>query len=119
MNKGIERLKILVKGQEDKALLKIVDYLITLEEMDNYYLNNDKTLKNMVDYIKENAKKQSKNGYCYIEDETVYKWAIDYFIKTDEELGIKKRNIPIINNNNLKKEDIKPEIVKSGQLSLF
>ena len=115
---GIERLKILVEGQEDKALLKIVNYLITLKEMDAFYLNNDKTLKCMVDYIKEKARKLSKNGYCYIEDETVYKWAVDYFVKTDQELGIKNNNKSILNND-LKKEETKPEIIKSGQLSLF
>lgn len=114
---GIERLKVLAEGQDDKALLKVVDYLLTREDLDKYYLNEEKSLKNMVDYIKETARKQCKNVYCYVEDEVVYEWAADYFIKTDEELGIKKINTRIPNEMENKK--IEPEIKTHGQLSLF
>lgn len=48
---GIERLKVLAEGQDDKALLKVVDYLLTREDLDKYYLNEEKSLKNMVDYM--------------------------------------------------------------------
>ena len=116
---GIERLKILVDGQEDKVLIKIVDYLTTRSDLDNYYLSDNKTLKGMVDYIKDEAKKLSKNGCCYVEDEEVYKWSINYFIKTDEELGIKKINTPIPTQNNVEKKEIVPEKEIFGQLSLF
>lgn len=57
---GIEKLKILAEGQDDKALLRIVDYLLTREDLSEYYLNEEKSLKNMVDYIKDTARKQCK-----------------------------------------------------------
>ena len=114
---GIERLKILVEGQTDKPLLKIVDYLLTRVDLDNNYLNEEKSLKNMVDYIKSEAKKQAKNGYCYVEDEVVYEWATKYFSESDETLGIKKINIPT-KSVEVKKEII-PEKETYGQLTLF
>ncbi len=114
---GIKRLKILVEGQTDKPLLKIVDYLLTRVDLDNNYLNEEKSLKNMVDYIKSEAKKQAKNGYCYIEDEVVYEWAVKYFSESDETLGIKKITIPT-KPVEIKKEII-PEKETYGQLTLF
>lgn len=114
---GIERLKRLVEGQENKSLLKIVNYLLTRDDLDSNYLNEEKTLKNMVDYIKSEAKKQAKDGYCYVEDEIVYEWAINYFSKTDDELGIKKIIIPTKTNE--EKKEIVPEKETFGQLSLF
>jgi len=114
---GIERLQKLVEGQEDKALLKIVTYLTSREDLDNLYLNEEKSLKEMVEYIKGLAKKQAKKGYCYVDDEEVYKWAVTYFSKSNEELEIKKTTIPT-----LKKEENKqvvPEKEIHGQLTLF
>lgn len=114
---GIERLKKLVEGQEDKALLKIVNYLISREDLDVFYLNEEKSLKQMVDYIKDLAKKQAKNGYCYVDDEEVYEWAVTYFSKSNEELNIKNTSIPTP-----KKEENKqviPEKETHGQLTLF
>ena len=121
MSEGIERLLKLVEGQNDDiALLKIVDYLTKQKEMDQKYLNEDKSLKSMIDYIKEEARKISKDGYIFVEDETVYKWSIDYWNKTDEELGIKK--VPTVTTatvSNTDKKEVVPEVKKYGQLSLF
>jgi hypothetical protein len=87
---GIERLKKLIEGQKDKALNKVVDYLITREDMNKKYLNEEKDLKGMIDYIRGEAEKQAKNGIAMIEDEIVYGWAIHYFDETNEVLGITK-----------------------------
>jgi len=116
---GVERLKKLVEGQEDKALLKIVDYLLSREELDTYYLNEEKSIKDMVDYIKGEAKKQAKNGYCYVEDEEVYEWGVKYFTKTNEELRIKKKIIPTPSEVKEKEKEIVPEKDIYGQLTLF
>lgn len=116
---GIDRLKKLAEGQEDKTLLKIVDYLLSRSDLDFNYLNEEKSLKNMVDYIKDIAKKRAKNGYCYVEDDVVYEWATNYFVKTDEELGIKKINTPNPKIINEEKKEIIPEKEILGQLSLF
>ena len=45
-----------------------------------------------MDYIKSKAKEQAINNVAIIEDQNVYDWAIDYYIKSNEELGITKIN---------------------------
>jgi hypothetical protein len=118
MSEGIERLLKLVEGQEDIALLKVVDYLSKQQEMDQKYLNEEKSLKSMIDYIKGEARKLSKNNYVWVEDDTVYKWAVNYWDTTDEELGIKK--VPVTTPTKIKEtKEVVPEIQKYGQLSLF
>ena len=55
--KGVDRLKKLAEGQENPSLLKVIEYLVDIDELDEMYLNVDKSLKSMVDYIKDMAKK--------------------------------------------------------------
>ena len=57
---GIERLKKLAEGQEDPPLLRVIEYLVNIDDMSDKYLNETKTLKGMVDYIKGEAKKINK-----------------------------------------------------------
>ena len=45
---GIERIKILASEVKDTALLKIVDYLLSRKDMNDKYLNEEKSLKQMV-----------------------------------------------------------------------
>ena len=86
---GIERIKILGSEVKDKALLKVIEYLVSREDMNEKYLNEEKSLKQMVEYIKSEAKKQAVNGMAMIEDEEVYGWAIHYFDEANEKLGLK------------------------------
>lgn len=117
--KGIERIKILSSEIKDKALLKIVEYLLKREDMNDKYLNEEKNLTQMVDFIKSLALKQSKNGMAIIEDEVVYSWAIHYWDETNKDLNIK------LNKNEEKKEIFTGTIKKAnewvpeGQLTLF
>ena len=85
---GIERIKALSSDIEDKPLLKIIDYLLDRTDMDNKYLNDKKTLKGMIDFIKSEAKKLATNGVAMLEDEEVYGMAIHYFDESNEDLGI-------------------------------
>ena len=117
--KGVDRLKKLAEGQENHSLLKIIEYLVNIDDLDEMYLNVDKSLKSMVDYIKDMAKKLSKDGYCWVEDTTVYEWAINYWSKSDEELGI-KRVIPTPKTKaEVTRDEVIPEVKQVGQLSLF
>lgn len=117
--KGIERIKILSSEIKDKALLKIVEYLLKRGDMNDKYLNEEKNLTQMVDFIKSLALKQSKNGMAIIEDEVVYSWAIHYWDETNKELNIRP------NKNEEKKEIVTGtlkkvnEWVPEGQLTLF
>ena len=116
---GIERLKKLAEGQENPPLLRVIEYLVNIDELDEMYLNVDKSLKSMVDYIKDMAKKLSKDGYCWVEDTTVYEWAINYWSKSDEELGI-KRVIPTPKTKaEVTRDEVIPKVKQVGQLSLF
>lgn len=89
---GIKRLEEMLKGQKDKYLIKIVNYLMLQTEMDEAFLNKEKNLKEMSQYIKDNAMKEAIGGVAVIEDDVVYQWAKDYFNKSNKELGIKKIN---------------------------
>lgn len=126
---GIERIKTLAAEIKDKALLKIIEYLLSREDMNEKYLNEEKSLKQMVDFIKGQAQKQANNGMAMIEDEVVYGWAIHYFDEPNEKLELK---ITTLNNKivKTKEEPIKKakadknkskdtKWVAEGQLTLF
>jgi len=126
---GIERIKTLAAEIKDKALLKIIEYLLSREDMNEKYLNEEKSLKQMVDFIKGQAQKQANNGMAMIEDEVVYGWAIHYFDEPNEKLELK---ITTLNNKivKTKEEAIKKakedknkskdtKWVAEGQLTLF
>ena len=87
---GIERLKILSHGSKNKGLLKVIAYLETRPDMDEKYLNEEKTPEQMWEYIKKKAKEQAINGCATIDDDVVYVWAISYFLATNEALGLNK-----------------------------
>ena len=126
---GIERIKVLASEIKDKPLLKIIEYLLTRTDMNDKYLNEEKTLKQMVEFIKSNAEKQAQNGIAMIEDEIVYSWAIHYFDETNEQLGINLNSKKVTKNETDEKEETatkiesqkkqKKEWVAEGQLSLF
>lgn len=97
---GIKRLSEMVKNQKDKYLIKVVSYLILQEDMNEYYLNEEKNLRDMADYIKKLAKKEAINGVAIIEDETVYQWAKEYFQKSNQELGIENKVVKTNNEKN-------------------
>ena len=127
---GIERLQEAVKGQEDAALRQTVDYLISRKDMEQRYLNEEKNLKGMVDFIRGKSKKHLKNGWTYITNEVVFAWAIMYFSLPNELLKIKenkeiqkKPNKEVKQKNNVipieKGKKVIEEKKKVDQLSLF
>lgn len=112
---GIERIKILGSEVKDKALLKVIEYLVSREDMNEKYLNEEKSLKQMVEYIKSEAKKQAVNGMAMIEDEEVYGWAIHYFDETNEKLGLKVETKNIVKP--LEKSIKEAEEMEKGEVS--
>lgn len=98
LNKGYEKIKKQVEGQKDKALLKVVDYLLSREDMYDKYANEEKNLKDMCNFIQLEARKNSQSGWNCFDDDEVYSWAIHYFDESNEKLNIK-----------VKKEIIKKE----------
>lgn len=59
---GIERIKILASEIKDEALLEIVNYLISRKDMNDKYLNEEKSLRQMIDFIMNEAKKKIKKS---------------------------------------------------------
>lgn len=139
MKEGIERIKTLSQDIKDKALIKIIEYLCSREDMNDKYLNEEKSLKQMVKYINHKAgeKRQQSEKMIMVDDEEVFGWAIHYFDETNEALELvedkdnswdyrkaqqentedKKQEIP--------KTEPKPKLKKKkewkseGQLTLF
>lgn len=128
---GIERIKALAAEIKDKALLKIIEYLTSREDMNDKYLNEEKSLKQMTEFIKGQAQKQSHDGMAMVEDEVVYGWAIHYFDETNDKLELSTKTTNetnarnTINKSNEENKTTKKNIDKSqkwvaeGQLTLF
>lgn len=119
---GLERIKVLSSEIEDKALLKIIDYLLSRKDMNEKYLNEEKSIKGMISFIKNQARKSAKDGMAMIEDKVVYGWAIHYFDETNEDLKLK--DIPKApKQQKIKISKEKKKVEKSwnpeGQLTLF
>lgn len=113
---GIKRIEEMATGQKDYVLLEIVKYLISREDMDEKYLNQEKTLKEMAVYIQGEIMKEfcekmnTKNPASFAQEvkyerkstrclaigmsrEKTFELAIKYFSKSNEDLGIKSEEI--------------------------
>lgn len=113
---GIQRLSEMIKGQKDKSLIKIVNYLMLQTDMEQDFLKEEKDLKEMAEYIKGLARKEATNGVAIIEDETVYSWAKEYFAKSNKELGIKKYKIDKGKHGDVSKVETKDEDDEFGPI---
>lgn len=76
---GFNRLREQIKDQEDTALRQVVDYLISREDMEQKYLNEEKDVKGMCSFIKGKGNSHAKNGWNFITNEVVFAWAIMYW----------------------------------------
>lgn len=130
---GSERLKEQMIDQKDKALIQVVDYLLSRKDMEPKYLNTEKSIEEMVKFIQEKGKKLVHNGWNYITNEVVFAWAVMYFAFPNSFLKI-ENNTKQKNNANKKtpKESNKNNIIsmeeakkkveenkKQEQISLF
>ncbi|HAB66573.1 MAG TPA: hypothetical protein DCE23_04315 [Firmicutes bacterium] len=94
---GIERIKVLAAEVEDDDLLEIVNYLISREDMNEKYLNEEKSLKQMCEFINNTARdellKKHKVGFegHFISNDKVFGWAIHYWDESNKDLGIKSK----------------------------
>ena len=122
---GIERIKVLSSEITDKALLNIVEYLMSRNDMNEKYLNEEKSLSQMVEFIKTEAKKHAHDGMAMIENEVVYGWAIHYWDESNSKLKLSTEKVENQENSkeqitSVKQEPKKvKEWVAEGQLSLF
>ena len=123
---GIERIKQLAADIKDEALLEIINYLISRKDMNEKFLNEEKSLKQMVNFIRSEAQKLAKDNMAMVKDDIVFGWAIHYFDETNEQLGLTETKTSNKENKIDDQEDNKKVIepkktiyVSEGQLSLF
>lgn len=92
---GVERLRVMAMngGSMQKQYFKIFMYLKKRTDMDEKFQNPEKTFEQMYEYIKGEVKKQAINGVAMVEDAVVYGLAVHYFDESNEDLGIKKKEI--------------------------
>ena len=117
---GLERIKKLSAEVKDKAVLKIINYLLSRKDMNEKYLNEEKSLTQMIEFIKAKAKEKATNGVAMIEDDEVYSWAIHYFDESNKDLKISKTKSDVEVKEE-KKSTVKKNKnwIPEGQLSLF
>lgn len=113
---GIKRLADMLEGQKDKYLNIIVNHLMLQTEMNEAFLNEKKNLKDMATYIKDKAKKQATGGVAVIEDAVVFKWAKEYFIKSNKELGIKETRLDRGKHGDVSKVEVKENEDEFGSI---
>lgn len=129
---GFERLREQVEDQEDSALKQVVEYLLSRNDMEQKYLNEEKTLEGMCNFIKQKGREHAKNGWNFITNEVVFAWAVMYFslpntfLKIGNSKTTTKANTPhketSTRNNVVSLEKAKKELEnkkKVEQLTLF
>lgn len=121
---GIERLRVMAMngGNLQKQYFKIFMHLKNRTDMDKKFLNPEKTMAQMYEYIKNQVKKQAVNGVAMIEDAVVYGMAVHYFDESNEDLGIKKKEIvpkKIAENKQEMPKSEEPKKEEREQISLF
>ena len=79
-----------INANDKNCILKVAEYLLTREDMDEKYQNEGKNLIDMWEFIKDEARKVATGNSVGIEDEKVYSWAIHYYDESNEQLGINK-----------------------------
>lgn len=100
---GVSRLKTMLVQPIDMNLFKIFLYLKKREDLYVKFLNPEKSLEQMMEYIKSEARKKAVNGCAMLEDAVVYGLAVHYFDETNEALGLIKKEKKV---SNTKKENV-------------
>lgn len=128
---GIERIKILASEVKDEQVLEIINYLLTREDMNEKYLNEEKSLKQMLEFIGQEVKKQFKSisigsgvQMSCVSNEQVYSIAIHYWDESNKNLKLNSANEDKETNeeNVVKKIENKSnrkDWISEGQLTLF
>lgn len=131
--KGLERIKILSSDIKDEQLKSIIDYLLSRTDMNDKYLNEEKSLSQMIKFImgeaNEKLKKVSIDGgsVACATDEMVFGWAIHYWDESNSNLNLVNKkeeeandtNSPVKSGQSKQKPDKKEAWVSEGQLTLF
>ena len=120
---GKERLEQETIEMNNYNVVLIFNYIKDKDELQEKFDNEEKTIKGMYEFICGKAKTLAQNGVAAVNDKVVYLWAITYFCKSNEELGIKKEEKKITSATDASKESIsnKEKGIKESdeQVSMF
>lgn len=122
---GIERLETEALEMNDYNVMKIFQYLKTRKDLYEKFNNEEKHIEKMYNFICNKANKLSKNYVAMVDDKVVYLWAVNYFIKNNEELGIKDKQLmpptsaEIIKKDDEKKDKKEETKLEDNQITLF
>ena len=122
---GKERLEQETIEMNNYNVVLIFNYIKDKDELQEKFDNEEKTIKGMYEFICNKARTVSQNNVAMVQDNIVYLWAMAYFNKTNEELGINKKvSTPKkeTKKTEVKKEESqeeKKEQKKDNQVSLF
>ncbi len=131
---GFDRLKEMLKEwiekhKEDEAFTQTVNYLLERPDLEPKFLNEEKTLDGLNDFIHEKGRKHLLNGWCYVTNEVVYCWAVMYFTFPNSFLKINTKkeknntaNKTTSKNNVVSLEEAKKKVEEkkqTEQLSIF
>lgn len=120
---GKERLEQETIEMNNYNVVLIFNYIKDKDELQEKFDNEEKTIKGMYEFICGKAKTLVQNGVAAVNDKVVYLWAITYFCKSNEELGIKKEEKKIKSATDASKESIsnKEKGIKESdeQVSIF
>ena len=122
---GIEKLRAEVLEMNNNNITAIFNYLENRKDLYNTFNNNEKSTKQMYEYICNQAEKQKIGTVAMIADNVVLLWAVNYFLKSNKELGLiketKKEKTPT--EIEKKEKEIKVDTVKkeneNEQISIF
>ena len=122
---GIEKLEVEVTDMNNSSISVIWDYLKTRTDLYEKFNNEEKSIKQMYEFIYEKAKKQKNGNVAVIMDNVVFLWAVSYFSKSNEELGLNEKKVmppkpaEIIKKIEEKKIENIVEKNKDEQINLF
>lgn len=107
-----------LKECKDSNILKVAKYLASRDDIKNNLEKENKSLKEMWQYIMSQARQMAKGGSICVDDETVYGWAVHYYdednLKIDKVNSIQSKESTIEKNEPKAKptvkEDVKEEV---------
>ena len=115
---GLEKLEKEVLELNNSNVTAVFEYLKNRTDLYDKFENEEKSAEQMWKFICDKARKQAVHNVAMIADNLVYMWAVTYFLKSNDELGLNENNdkLPTPIDVTKKKEKKKPE---DNQITLF
>ena len=88
---GFERLEKQAQNEKDIGTTQVVEYLLSRKDLEQHYLNKEKSLKEMRNFIKDKSSKHKQGSWTYVSDSVVLSWAVMYFSLPNSFLKIQSK----------------------------